>query len=79
MKLAKWQFQEAKNKFNEVVRKAIEEVPQTVTKHGKDGFDVLSVGDYKKMEQPRMSLVDFFQQSPLVSVELDLERDKSPA
>ncbi len=70
----KWQFQEAKNKFNEVVRKATEEGPQTVTKHGKDSVVVISVEDYKKIKRPETGLVAFFQQSPLASVELDLER-----
>ena len=79
MKRAKWQLQEAKNKFSEVVRKANEEGPQTVTKHGKDSVVVLSVEDYKKIEQPQTSLLEFFQHSPLASVELDLDRDKSPA
>jgi prevent-host-death family protein len=79
MKFQKWQLQEAKNKFSEVVRKATEEGPQTVTKHGKDSVVVISVEDYKKIERPETSLVEFFQQSPLASVELDLERDKSPA
>lgn len=79
MKLKKWQLQEAKNKFSEVVRKATEEGPQTVTKHGKDSVVVLSIEDYKKMERPETSLAVFFQQSPLASVALDLERDKSPA
>lgn len=77
MKPAKWQLQEAKNKFSEVVRKATQEGPQIVTKHGKDSVVVLSVKDYKKMEQPKTSLVEFFQNSPLTSVELDVDRDKS--
>lgn len=79
MKLARWQLQEAKNKFSEVVRKATEEGPQTVTKHGKDSVVVLSVEDYKKIEQPKTSLVEFLQHSPLASVKLDLKRDKSPS
>lgn len=79
MKGVKWQLQEAKNKFSEVVRKATEEGPQTVTKHGKDSVVVLSIEDYKKIERPETSLVDFFQRSPLASVELELDRDKSPA
>lgn len=77
-KNAKWQLQEAKNKFSEVVRKASTEGPQTVTKHGKDSVVVLSVEDYQKLERPKTSLVDFFQNSPLTSVELDTKRDKSP-
>lgn len=78
-KLKKWQLQEAKNKFSEVVRKASEEGPQTVTKHGKDSVVVLSAEDYRKLEQPKTSLVEFFQKSPLSKVEIDLKRDKSPA
>lgn len=77
MKIKKWQLQEAKNKFSEVVRKATEEGPQTVTKHGKDSVVILSVEDFKKMERPKNSLIDFFQNSPLASEELDLKRDKS--
>jgi prevent-host-death family protein len=79
MQLTKWQLQEAKNKFSEVVRKATEEGPQTVTKHGRDSVVIISAEDYKRIEQPEASLVEFFQHSPLASVELDLDRDKSPA
>ncbi|MEX2403044.1 MAG: type II toxin-antitoxin system Phd/YefM family antitoxin [Balneolales bacterium] len=78
-KTKKWQLQEAKNRFSEVVRKASEEGPQTVTKHGKDSVVVLSAEDYRKLEQPKTSLVEFFQSSPLSGVEVDLKRDKSPA
>lgn len=78
-KSKKWQLQEAKNKFSEVVRKASEEGPQTVTKHGKDSVVVLSAEDYRKLEQSKTSLIEFFQKSPLSKVEIDLKRDKSPA
>jgi prevent-host-death family protein len=79
IKSKKWQLQEAKNRFSEVVRKASEEGPQTVTKHGKDSVVVLSAEDYRKLEQPKTSLVEFFQKSPLSKVEIDLKRDTSPA
>jgi len=78
-KSKKWQLQEAKNRFSEVVRKSSEEGPQTVTKHGKDSVVVLSVEDYRKLERPKTSLVEFFQKSPLSKVEIDLKRDKSPS
>lgn len=78
-KSKKWQLQEAKNKFSEVVRKASEEGPQTVTKHGKDSVVVLSAEDYRKLERPKTSLVEFFQKSPLSKIEIDLKRDKSPS
>lgn len=78
MKSTKWQLEEAENKFSEVIRKAAEEGPQTIIKHGKDSIIVISAEDYKMSERPSNSFVDFIQQSPLASVELDLERDKSP-
>ena len=78
-KTRKWQLQDAKNRFSEVVRKASEEGPQTVTKHGKDSVVVLSAEDYQKLEQPKTTLIEFFQNSPLSKVEIDLTRDKSPS
>ncbi|SMO84318.1 type II toxin-antitoxin system Phd/YefM family antitoxin [Gracilimonas mengyeensis] len=78
-KRKKWQLQEAKNKFSEVVRKANQEGPQTVTKHGKDSVVVLSAKDYQKLERPKNSLVDFFQESLLFVIQLDVRRDKSLA
>jgi len=78
-KTKKWQLQEAKNRFSEVVRKASEEGPQMVTKHGKDSVVVLSAEDYRKLEQPKTSLVEFFQNSPLSKIEIDVKRDKSPS
>lgn len=77
MKKDKWQLQDAKNKFSELVRKATSEGPQTVTKHGRDSVVVLSADEYKKMEKPGNSLIDFIRKSPLASVELNIERDKS--
>lgn len=77
-KTKKWQLQEAKNRFSEVVPMATEEGPQTVTKHGKDSVVVLSAEDYRNLQQPKTSLVDFFQSSPLSKVKIDLKRDKSP-
>lgn len=76
-KSKKWQLQEAKNRFSEVVRKATDEGPQMVTKYGKDSVVVLSAEDYRKLVQPKTSLVEFFQRSPLSGIEIDLRRDKS--
>jgi len=73
---AKWQLQEAKNQLSEVVRKAQSEGPQVITLHGSDAAVVVSARDYGRLSRPRGKLVDFFRKSPLVGVELDLERDK---
>lgn len=77
MEDAIWQLQEAKNRFSEVVKRALSEGPQTVTRHGEEVVVVLSKAEYDRLKKPRTSLVEFFRQSPLVGVELDLERDQS--
>lgn len=75
----KWQLQDAKNRFCELVEKAMSLGPQTVTRRGVEAVVVLSVDEYKKLTRPKSSLVDFFKNSPLREVELDLERDKDLA
>lgn len=72
----KWQLQEAKNRFTEVVQKASEEGPQTIMKNGNDYVMMLSAEDYRELKQPKNSLIEFFQSSPLSVVELDLKRDR---
>ena len=75
--MKKWQLQEAKNRFSEMVNDAIHHGPQTVTRHGEETVIVLSVKDYKKLAKPKTSLYEFLRNSPLRGVELDLTRDKS--
>lgn len=72
-----WQLQEAKNRFSEVVKKAITEGPQTVTRHGEEIVVILSKADYNRLTKSQGSLVEFFRQSPLVGVEIDITRDQS--
>ncbi len=72
-----WQLQEAKNRFSEVVNRALTEGPQTVTRHGEEIVVVLSKTEYNRLKKSQGSLVDFFRQSPLVGVDLNLERDQS--
>ncbi len=72
-----WQLQEAKNRFSEVVNKALTEGPQTVTRHGEAIVVILSKSDYNRFKKSQTSLLEFFRRSPLVGVGLDLERDQS--
>ncbi len=72
-----WQLQEAKNRFSEVVNRALTEGPQTVTRHGEEIVVVLSKAEYNRLKKSQTSLLEFFRQSPLVGVELELERDQS--
>ena len=73
-----WQLHQAKNRFSEVVDNAIHKGPQVITRHGEETAVLLSVEEYRKLQRPKTSLVEFFRASPLVGVELDLERSDDP-
>ena len=60
-----WQLQEAKNRLSEVVDKALNQGPQVITRRGAETAVVLSMDDYRRLRQPEIDLVDFFQASPL--------------
>ncbi len=74
-----WQLQEAKNQLSTVVDKAIAEGVQTITRHGEPVVVVISTAEFKKISQPKQKLSEFFASLPSHGIELDLERDKSPA
>ena len=73
-----WQLQEAKNKFGEVIAEALKQGPQVITKHGRETAIVLSWEDYRRLSLSQKKLSEFFRESPLVGVDLDLTRDTSP-
>ena len=74
-----WQIQTAKARFSELFRRARTEGPQLITRQGKEGVVMISDVQYDQLvgrsHQPK-SLVQFFRESPLVGVELDLARQK---
>ena len=71
-----WQLQEAKAKFSEVVKEAVEHGPQIITKHGVETVLLISVKDYRKVNQNKIKLSTFFKESPLKNIEADFSRKK---
>lgn len=71
-----WQLQDAKNRFSQVVEKAIQSGPQVVTKRGIETVVIMSVEEYRKLTRSKTDLVQFFRNSPLNGIDLDLKRDK---
>jgi prevent-host-death family protein len=71
-----WQLQEAKAKLSEVIKLAASS-PQTITVHGRQTAIILSVEDYRKLTQPKMSLYDALNSLPFKDVPLDVERNPS--
>jgi len=44
-----WQVQQGKQRFSELVRRALTEGPQVVTRHGDDVVVVLSAKEYQRL------------------------------
>ncbi|WP_420629229.1 type II toxin-antitoxin system Phd/YefM family antitoxin [Candidatus Leptofilum sp.] len=76
--ISSWQLQEAKNKLSQLVDEAVKSGPQIITRRGVEVVIVLSVEEYRQLKTSKEKLSDFFRQSPLAEIELDLTRDKSP-
>ena len=59
-----WQLQEAKQRFSELVRRALNEGPQTVTRHGEDVVVVLAAAAYRELSETKPDLKDFLAAGP---------------
>ena len=71
-----WQLQDAKNRFSEVVEEALTHGPQTVTRHGREVVVVVAMEEYKRLRQPKGSLLQALQVPAEYAVELDITRSK---
>ena len=74
-----WRLAEAKNKFSEVVNRALVEGPQRVLRR-KDAVVVIAERDYEKLAGTRPSFKDFLlgRGSGTDFEGVDLVRDRSP-
>ena len=73
-----WQVQTAKARFSEVLRRANSEGPQVVTQRGKEHVVILAFELYRKLTKTAhrpTTLSQFFAQSPLAGIDLNLERE----
>lgn len=75
--MSRWQLQDAKARFSQLVKSAQLEGPQEITVHGKPTAVLLSARDYERLTGPKLSFVEFMRRSPLVGVELDIKRSTS--
>jgi prevent-host-death family protein len=74
----RWQLQEAKQRFSEVVRRAHDQGPQVVTRHGHDVVVVLAIEEYERLAGRRPAFKDFLRSAPFFD-DLDIERSGDPA
>ncbi|GIE96979.1 antitoxin [Paractinoplanes rishiriensis] len=74
--LMRWQVQEAKQRFSELLRAAASGEPQIVTKHGEEIAVVLTMSEYRRLKGERMSFTDYLLQEPQVGIDFDFERSR---
>jgi prevent-host-death family protein len=76
----RWQLQDAKARFSELVRRAKQEGPQHVTVHGREEVVVIGADDFRKLAGDRtgQALVEAMQQSPHRSTSIEPRRVRMP-
>lgn len=62
--MSDWQLQDAKNRFSEVVKRAGDDGPQTVTVHGRRAAVVLSALEYDRLVKPGIAFNEFLLSAP---------------
>ena len=77
MSTTNWQLQEAKTHLSELVKTVQQKGPQQITVHGRPAVVVLSCEDYARLTRRKPSFVDLMRKSPLMGLDLQLERDQS--
>jgi prevent-host-death family protein len=70
-----WQVQTAKQRFSELVERAVAEGPQIVTKHGRPTVAVVEIGEFRRLSGSSLDFKEFLLSAPDLSI-LDLERSK---
>ena len=74
--MARWQLQEAKARFSEVVKSSREDGPQEITVHGIPTAVLVSKADFDRLVGSKPGLVEFLRRSPLRGVR-PVRRDRS--
>jgi prevent-host-death family protein len=74
----RWQLQEAKQRFSEMVRRAQTDGPQVVTRHGRDVVVVIDSDEFERLSGGGRDLKEFLMAAPDLDM-LEIERSSAPA
>lgn len=74
----RWQVQEAKQRFSELVRRATQEGPQIVTRHGEEVVVVVAAEEFRRSGSASQAFKDFLRSAPDWEA-LDIRRDATKA
>jgi prevent-host-death family protein len=73
----RWQLQEAKQRFSELIRSVEADGPQFVTRHGEEVAVVVSIAEYRQLRGGGRDFKAFLQSAP--DVDLEISRLVLPA
>ncbi|MFI0424661.1 type II toxin-antitoxin system Phd/YefM family antitoxin [Spongiactinospora sp. 9N601] len=74
--MSSWQVQEAKQRFSEVVRRAVAEGPQVVTRHGEEVAVVMDIAEYHRLRGETPDFAQFLLADPDWDDDIELPRNK---
>jgi len=75
--LMRWQIHEAKARFSEMVKRALREGPQTVTRRGEPVAVLVRADEYQHLRSGRKSFKTLLASAPLQGVEIRRSRDRA--
>jgi len=73
--MSKWQVNEAKSRFSELLKQAETDGPQVITRHGDDKAVVMSIEQYLKLEAAQPDFKQYLLSGPKVD-DFDIERPR---
>lgn len=74
--MSRWQVQEAKSRFSEVIEEALKKGPQIITRHGSERAVVLSIDDFRALTAHKPGLKEYLLGGPKVDdFEIEPDRD----
>ena len=73
---SKWQLQEAKGNFSQLIKRAANGDAQTVTVHGKPMAVVVSAEEYVRLTRHRTKLSSALLRPDLAAEDLDITRSR---
>ncbi len=59
-----WQLQEAKQKFSELVRRALEDGPQVVTRRGEEVVVVVPAEEFRRLTADKPDFKEYLMSAP---------------
>lgn len=74
----RWQVQEAKQRFSKLVREAMRDGPQVVTRNGQEVVIVVDADEYHRLKGDTLDFKEFLRSAPELGT-LSISRDAATA